>query len=151
MENAKKFFEETLATDEAKKLIASEDHKQTPEQIICAYVNIAAQLGVELTAEEIEEYIEEKMNKATVSGELDDDELSSLYGGAANGCYASYVDRENCWVNDGCDYINNNYTSYNCSWSNKGACAMLWEENDKKETGNTSFDISANANSTKLG
>ena len=150
MEKAKKFFEETLATDEAKKLIASEERKQTPEDVVRAYADIAAKLGADLSLKEIEEYIEEKMNKAAASGELDDDELSSLYGGASNGCYASYVDRENCWVNDGCDYINNNYTNYNCSWSNKGACAMLWEENDKKEPANTSFDISANENSTKF-
>ena len=150
MENAKKFFEETLATEEAKKLIATQERKQTLEEIVSAYVDIAAQLGVNIMAEEIEAYFEEKLNKATASGELDDDELSSLYGGASNGCYVSYVDRENCWLTDGCDYINNNYDNYNCSWSNKGACAVFFSDEKKSNnTSNSSLNIPADP--TKFG
>ena len=150
MENAKKFFEETLATEEAKKLIATQERKQTLEEIVSAYVDIAAQLGVNITAEEIEAYFEGKLKKATASGELDDDELEFLYGGRAEYCYDTFVDRENCWISDGCDYINNNYDNYNCSWSNKGACAVLFSDEKKSNnTSNSSFNIPADP--TKFG
>ena len=139
MENAKKFFDETLATEEAKKLIATEKRKETLEEIVSAYLDIAAKLGANITAEELEAFFEEKLKKATATGELDDDEMAFLCGGRGYDCYSSYVDRENCWANDGCDYINNNYANYNCSWSNKGACAMLYEDNDDDSASSSSL------------
>ena len=149
MKNAKKFFEKDIKTEEAKALLASVEAPKTEEDRIAAFIDIAKKLGIELTAEEIKEYY--ASSRVSDAQEIDDKELEQLSGGAANGCYASYVDRENCWVNDGCDYINNYYSSYNCSWSVKGICAMLWEDKDKKEPVNTSFDLSVNVKPTKFG
>lgn len=145
MENVKKFFEETLKTEEAKKLMSSYGHPDTPEELMRDYADIAKRLGVNLSTEEIEAYFKEKAKKSTASGEIDDDEIAQICGGRQTECAKSYVDRENCWWNDACDYINNDYTNYSCSQSYKGACyAFYVDENESKK-------ITPNPGPTKVG
>lgn len=122
MDNAKKFFEELIKTEEAKALFKAAEKPESNEARVVAYIDIAKKLGVELTAEKIDAYFA-SANKAHAE-ELDSEELSQLVGGGDT-CSASYVDRENCWGNDGCDYFNNSYTNYSCSWSYKGACVAF--------------------------
>ena len=136
MENAKKFFEETLKTEEAKKLMASYGHQNTLEELVRAYSSIAKQLGVNLSTKEIEAYFKEKTNKNITHAEIDDDEIAQICGGRTTECSNSYVDRENCWWNDGCDYINNDYDNYACSQSYKGACYAFYVDENKKTTPN---------------
>ena len=117
MENAKKFFEEIIKTEEAKGLIASTEAPATEEARIAAYIDIAGKLGVELTADEINAYFAANI-KADLA-ELDDEELSQLAGGADPGaghaeCESTYTDKEFCWSNDGCDQIYNDYADYYC-------------------------------------
>ena len=116
MENAKKFFEELAKTEEAKALFAAVEKPETDEARIAAYVEIAAKLGVALTADEVNAYL---AGAAELGAELDDDELSQLVGGGDNaGCASSYQQKENCWWNDGCDRVWNDYDDYMCSVSN---------------------------------
>ena len=89
MENAKKFFEETLKTEEAKALLASLEKPETEEDVIEAYLGVAEKLGVELSAEDIQAYFA----AGEYQGELDDEELEQLVGGASG----------NCWLNEYCD------------------------------------------------
>ena len=107
MENAKKFFKEVIKTEEAKALFSAAKQPETDEERIAAYLEIAKKLNVELTAEGILAYF----NAAEDSGEIDDEELSQLTGGADT-CRNTYKNGELCWWNDGCDKEINKYDNY---------------------------------------
>ena len=114
MENAKKFFEEVIKTDEAKAILAVTKKPDTEPELLEAYLEIAKKLNCELTAEDILAYF--KAAAATpASDEIDDEELAQLTGGAGNAaCRDSFKQRENCWINDGCDISYNYYSNYKC-------------------------------------
>ena len=115
MENAKKFFEEVIKTDEAKAILADTKKPETEQELVAAYLEIAKKLNVELTAEGILAYCNAAAKP--VSGELDDDELAQLTGGADNAaCRDSFKHRENCFHNDACDLSWNYYSGYKCSF-----------------------------------
>ena len=118
MENAKKFFEELAKTEEAKAIFATMEKPTDDVQLIAAYIDVAAKLGVALTVEEVKEYLaSDKANGA----ELDDEELSQLAGGGDNAnCKSTYQHRENCWWNDGCDMYTNDYDGYKCASQDYG-------------------------------
>ena len=118
MENAKKFFEELAKTEEAKAIFATMEKPADDVQLIVAYIDVAAKLGVSLTVEEVKEYLaSDKANGA----ELDDEELSQLAGGGDNAnCKSTYQHRENCWWNDGCDMYTNDYDGYKCASQDYG-------------------------------
>ena len=125
MENAKKFFEELAKTEEAKSLFAATEKPDTEEELVAIYVDIAKKLGVELTAEEVKEYL--AADNAD-GAELDDEELSQLVGGADekgnDACKSSFMNEENCWWNDACDNVKRDYgDAYLCNLINKGALA----------------------------
>ena len=117
MENAKKFFEELIKTEEAKAIFATMEKPTDEVQLIAAYIDVAAKLGVTLTAEEVNEYL------ATVGdvsyGELDDDELEQLVGGRDySECFMSYKQKQNCWFLDACDGLFIPYKGYLCDNKN---------------------------------
>ena len=119
MENAKKFFEEVAKTEEAKALFAAMEKPVTEEEVVAAYVDVANKLGVELTAEEVKEYI--AADKVGGGTELDDEELSQLVGGAkgSTACWYTYKQRENCWLFDACDNKYCDYGGYYCNKFNR--------------------------------
>ena len=126
MENAKKFFEEIVKTEEAKALFATIEKPDTQDELVAAYVDVANKLGVELTAEEVKAYLESTAEVTT--GELDDEELAQLVGGADekgnDACKSSFMNEENCWWNDACDNVRRDYgDAYLCNLINKGALA----------------------------
>lgn len=113
MENAKKFFKEIAKTEEAKALFAATKAPETEEERIAAYVDVAKKLGVELSADDVSAYFASSDN--IESGELDDEELEQLVGGGDNAaCADTFKQQENCWNNDGCDKIYNEYNNYLC-------------------------------------
>ena len=119
MENAKNFFEELIKTDEAKTIVEAMDKPETEEERISAYIEIANKLGMELTAEEIMEYYASSC--VSDAQEIDDEELGQLVGGADNAaCDSTYMHKENCWWNDGCDRTNNHYSDYMCKSQSRG-------------------------------
>ena len=146
MENAKKFFEETVKTEEAKALFDSVKKPENDEERIAAYLDIAAKLGTELSKDEIVAYFDEKLKSSTTSGEIDDEEMAQVSGG--RGCYCSnnFKNHENCWWNDACDYVVNDYESYLCAWSNKGACALINVSDDANGSNGTSSGIASEIN-----
>ena len=122
MENAKKFFEETIKTEEAKALFDATEKPANEDELAALYVEIAKKLGVELTVDEINAYFETTNNVA--GGEIDDEELAQLVGGADKGndnCKKSYKDKQNCWWNDACDNRWTKYSGYLCKNHNQGA------------------------------
>ena len=113
MENAKKFFEEVARTEEAKAFFKAAKAPESEEERVAAYIDIAKKLGVELSADDVSAYFASSEN--TASGELDDEELSQLVGGGDNAaCADTFQQRENCWNNDGCDKLYNEYNDYLC-------------------------------------
>ena len=95
MENAKKFFEELVKTEEAKALFATVEKPETEEARIELYIDIAKKLGILLTAEEIKEYYESSC--VADAAEIDDKELEQLSGGGENAsCSYSYITGESC-------------------------------------------------------
>ena len=121
MENARKFFEEVMKTEEAKNLLASVKNPETEQERTAAYLDIAGKLGVELTAEEIRAYFLSADLEVCGSVELDDEELDQLTGGAGGQnpmCKVTFRHAEDCWWNDGCDRFFQKYTNYLCSKNN---------------------------------
>ena len=122
MENAKKFFEELAKTEEAKALFAAIEKPDTEDELVAIYVDIAKKLGVELTAEEVKEYL--AADNAD-GAELDDEELSQLAGGAdGEECFSTYQHRENCFLSDACDNFYNEYVRYDCDKYSKNGSGM---------------------------
>ena len=119
MENAKKFFEEIIKTEEAKALFESAGTPETEEDRIAAYIDVAAKLGVALSADEIKAYYTSSCTSD--AQEIDDKELDQLAGGGDNAnCKSTYQHQENCWWNDGCDMYTNDYTGYLCMDKSRG-------------------------------
>ena len=118
MENAKKFFEEVVKTEEAKALFDATEKPGTEEARIAAYVDIANKLGIGLTVEEVKEYLATSIEES--ASEIDDTELGHLVGGKEI-CAESYKDRENCWRSDACDNRWTKYSGYLCKNHNRGA------------------------------
>lgn len=133
MENARKFFEETLKTEEAKAILAETEKPETEEETVKSYAEIAEKLGVELTVEEINEYFDSK----SASGELDDSELSQLTGGANvkenSACSNTYKNKENCWLSDGCDFAIKKYDDYMCNKNLRGSLTIVKKALEIKE------------------
>ena len=113
MENAKKFFEEVIKTEEAKAIISSLAKPETEKERIETYLDIAKKLGVQLTTEDIFAYLDAAAAVAAGTGEVDDEELAQLTGGG-DVCADTFQQAENCWWNDGCDIILNDYDGYQC-------------------------------------
>lgn len=117
MEQAKIFFEEVLQSEAARPLLTFVKKPHTEEDLIEAYLDMAATLGVELTAEGIRAYFAAGA-EAAAAADVDDEELAQLAGSESALCKNTYLQAENCWWNDGCDKIYNDYPFYNCKISN---------------------------------
>ncbi len=97
--------------------------------------------GFEFTPQELDEVFHERIQNEDVSVQtLDEKELAAVAGGdkkcvgafwctLANkfseenkhdNCKDTFVNRENCWHNDGCDNCYNMYSDYQCNHS--GEC-----------------------------
>lgn len=114
MENAKKFFEEAIKTEEAKAIIAALEKPENEEQTIKAYAEVAEKLGIKLSEEEITKYLSSKK----ASGDVDDEELDQVTGGRTHSnCEVTFTDYENCWGEDACDIFSNNYDGYYCNFA----------------------------------
>ena len=94
----------------------------------CAiYADAARKLGLELDAADFEAYfrreeqacIARTEEAASTIRELPDDELELVSGGKKDhkNCRDTYRDRENCWINNGCDVLNQKYDTYSCQYT----------------------------------
>ena len=134
MENAKKFFEEVVKTEEAKAIFAATQKPETDEARIAAYLEIAKKLDFDLNAEGILAYF--KAAAEAASGEVDDEELAQLAGGSEP-CSSTYQHKESCWFNDGCDIAINSYDNYYCTILDTTSPEDQFEMHLKKECGKT--------------
>lgn len=123
MTDIKKFFEQTMKEERAQALLATYEKPDSEEGVCRIYAEIAAQLGVEITTQQIAAYLAQDR----ASGELDDEELAQLTGGGDHAaCKQSFKDKENCWWKDACDLINSKYDGYQCKRDFDGTYTTLY-------------------------
>ena len=121
--NKRELIEKMLRDPKAWELMKGKDRPKNPEEEITVYAEIARELGLNLTAEDIGAYIRhaeqacrDRTEKAAdMVQELPDEELDQVAGGKDNpSCMETYQDYENCWYTDGCDNIFQIYNEYIC-------------------------------------
>jgi len=138
----KAFLNSLRINSKAKEMISSMPEPKDTEGRIAAYAKIAKELGFEVTEDDLREFaaakekkLQEKSDAAAAEiEELSPEELGEVAGGGDHSdCKDTYKDKENCWVNDGCDIINNHYSDYQCHYNNKCSkqnftCGKEWYE-----------------------
>ena len=107
----------------AKELLKSYD-KPEPGKEAAVYAEIATKLGYNITEADLTGYNEKlaevmkKRSEANINKieSLPDEDLAQVAGGAEkhSNCSDTYLDKENCWHQDGCDNIWNSYSDYVC-------------------------------------
>jgi hypothetical protein len=122
-EKIKKFLEELAKKPELAKELGDMPKDFTIDEKISAYAGLAKKLGYDITEDDFKKYVSEADKAAQdKTGEvaddlakLSDEELDDVAGGGANpNCKDTFLDKENCWSNDGCEAINNYYPNYQC-------------------------------------
>ena len=111
------------------------------------WVQAAKQHGFEFSPEDLSEAFNERIqNEPSGRAIMDESELAAVAGGEKENCHESfwcpdvhsfshsnqhadcsstYVDRENCWHDDGCNQCYHIYPDYKCSRSGNCANAMV--------------------------
>ena len=60
---------------------------------------------------------------------LSEQELAEVAGGKGHSdCRDTFKDRENCWVNDGCDHIYEDYRGYLCHYGFRYQSSCKYQE-----------------------
>ena len=130
-------LDEIRKNPKAAEFLKEKEAAGTPEEAGALWASAAAELGHSITAEEIGEYIktseDELKQKAQAAGDeiqsLSEDELKEVAGGKDHSsCKDTYKDRENCWIHDGCDVINNHYSDYKCHYNTKDVKCGKYEK-----------------------
>lgn len=136
MGKATEFFEKLQNDPKAKEILAAHAVPDSFEQAIKVYAAIAEKLDFDLTEAEIKDEIAEQEKAqaamtdqaANAIKELAPDQLDKVAGGYVDHptqpCKDTFKDKENCWLNDGCDHTYNSYMNYHCKNSNAGACII---------------------------
>ena len=135
MKNIANMVEEIRNNPEAKELLDKNAKPTTKEETIKVYADIAKQLGIDLTEEELKEYLramekqqaEKTAARAEAVEKVADDELAGVAGGVdvyeCEGqfwkkheyCQYSFLNEENCTITDGCDKFLMDYHEYYCA------------------------------------
>ncbi|MBR2836116.1 MAG: Nif11-like leader peptide family RiPP precursor [Coriobacteriales bacterium] len=137
-ENAKAFLKEGFEDPKVVELLKEYSEPATQEETLAAYVNIAKKTGFDFTEEELTAAIAE-MDQETASRTemnvkglelLPDEGLAQVAGGVGHpycpedyfskdrSCKDTYENYENCWHNDGCDWVYHDYYDYMCKRTN---------------------------------
>lgn len=113
-ESAVKFLRGLKTNEKAKELLQGREKPKSKEDVIKAYVEVAAELGERISAEDLAaamEALEAEIHQKTEAAasemkELNDDEVGNVAGGE-KGCVNDYEGW--CWLNDMCHAVNNRY------------------------------------------
>ena len=115
-ESAVKFLRGLRTNEKAKELLQGREKPKSKEDVIKAYVEVAAELGERISAEDLAaamEALEAEIHQKTEAAasemkELNDDEVGNVAGGDKR----RLNDYEGwCWLNDMCYAVN---IRYNC-------------------------------------
>ena len=127
-----KFLESIKANSQLKDDIPLYLEGKNEDEIIKYFAKLAPTLDFDITEEDFREFFKsdnqdlKERTDATIAKvkEIDLSELETVSGGFANGshgnCYDTFLDKENCWFNDGCDLNINPYNNYLCANTNQG-------------------------------
>ena len=127
-EKVQAFLEALKDDPKVQEMVREIPEPETPSERIHAYAKIAKNLGYDLSDEDLRAFIADQEQilqakaQSTAQGleELPEEELSEVAGGGDHpDCKDTYKDKENCWVTDGCDIINNHYSDYQCHYNSK--------------------------------
>jgi len=121
MENITKLMDELKDNPKVQALFDNAADPETLEEEVKVYADAAKELGIDVTEDELKEYVQkvEAEQKAKTEAdaasvaELDAGSLEKVSGGKEI-CTFSYKDKENCWRQDGCDIIFIKYHDYIC-------------------------------------
>lgn len=113
-ESAVKFLRGLRTNEKAKELLQGREKPKSKEDVIKAYVEVAAELGERISAEDLAaamEALEAEIHQKTEAAasemkELNDDEVYNVAGGEKK-CRNDYEGW--CWLNDMCHAVNNRY------------------------------------------
>ena len=119
-----------MQNEQAKELLRDRKKSESPEEQAKIYVEIAVELGEQITSgdfiqatRELEEQIKKKTESAASNiVALEDDQVHDVAGGmyylknlpnfraldadlVENKCACDFVD-DSCWIRDACDYVN---------------------------------------------
>ena len=140
MENLEtsKLMEQLKRDPKAKEVREQIRNAGDEEEKITLLISFAKELGYDLTREDLQTYIREETERlakktdaqSDVIQRLNDDEVANVAGGkhynSTDRCQDTYLDKENCWITDGCDNDVIMYPSYKCDWYNAGqSCSWL--------------------------
>ena len=125
-EKVRAFLESLRNDPKALEMIARIPEPENHEGRIRAYEKVAKELGYDLSDTDLdayitdhEKYLQERARAAAEKiVEIPEDELVGAAGGGDHpDCKDTFKDKENCWVNDGCDAVNNHYSDYQCHYT----------------------------------
>ncbi len=134
MEILRKFMEALQTDPRAEELLKGKAKPESLEGAVKLYAEAAKELGFDLTEDDImkgmkslkeEQAAKTAQAKAAVK-ELGLEDLEKVAGGAEPGCKDTFEHRENCWLNDACDFFYNDYIHYICAhndWNGDTNCA----------------------------
>ena len=122
-EKTLEILKEMKEDSKAKELFEGMEKTKSPDEAISAYAQVAEKLGYGITAEEIEEAIEQEETRRKAETEkvaadivaLEDEDLEHVAGGERVECEKPYEKiydkveeiKEICWRNDICNYVIN--------------------------------------------
>ena len=105
--------------------------QETPEDVPAFWAEVLTEKGYNVSSGEISSFIREaeeerRQKTADKIAELPDQELEAVAGGGEviggkghQDCQDTYRDRENCWYEDGCDNVFQQYDDYDCLRQNR--------------------------------
>jgi len=143
-EKVREALDQLRADPKAKELFAAIPEPESREDYIQAYVQVAGEMGMNLTEKEVSDCLAEQeaaVKTATDSAaetirKLGREELDAVAGGGEHSnCDYSFKDKENCWLQDGCDCAFRHPSGYVCKRSlncDKGAAKGCKEASDAK-------------------
>ena len=130
----KKEIAEALEEVRKQPEIGEKVKQETPEDVSAFWAKVLVEKGYNVSPEEIASFIreaEEERRKKTQENtgkieELSDQELGEVAGGGEviggkghQDCQDTYRDRENCWYEDACDNVFQDYADYDCLRKNR--------------------------------
>ena len=134
METMKKYLEALKTDPKAAELLKGAGELKNASEFCAFHAKIAEVLGFILTKEDLLNYLSEMEKKvagesdkaAEAFEELSTEELEKIAGGKdCDECQDTFKQRENCWHNDGCDVVYNDYPGiYSCLHHYHGGASM---------------------------
>ena len=131
MSDKKKIYQDMMKDEKAIDLLKASKKPESIDEMAEVLGGVALSTGYPLSKEDfiviyrdIKEDRDKRVLAATKTVKLADDELSTVAGGKDHAeCSDTFENYENCFFEDGCDIVINDYKYYYCSYqTNKLPC-----------------------------